>query len=440
MAMKCCGVLSGSLILCGVVVVLVQLIRMVRYSRHAPLVVCCAFLMSCSIGRSCSHHHPRCLRSRRRRCVTEVKRGKSWHGDAPREPQMTRTSLLLFMMGCSPSGQKSPTDSGRFESHGGQSCWDLDGDGVEDAEEDSNADGVVDVFDCRGVAGADGVDGSDGLDCWDSNGNGEPDASEDLNGDGFVDHLDCGTSEDGELEYFLGSVTISSEAAAEFFCERYNGVYGDLRVEGPPAVVLNIDCLEYVERDLFLLPEPTAASDYVFPHLFAVGGGIEAWVSGAAEFPVLTDVGGRLILRADASEGDAGFSAAVLEVVGSSSASSNHVILSSVDGESGPASTGTSSYFSFSSLHTIYGDLDVAGSKGMQTLSGLSTLRTISNDLSIYDSMQLEDVTHLHGLETVNGRVIITRNPVLASADAYALVDAIEYVGGEVIVSDNGSE
>ena len=32
----------------------------------------------------------------------------------------------------------------------GQSCWDLDGDGIEDTEEDVNGDGVVDVADCQG--------------------------------------------------------------------------------------------------------------------------------------------------------------------------------------------------------------------------------------------------------------------------------------------------
>lgn len=64
----------------------------------------------------------------------------------------------------------------------GQSCWDLDGDGIADAEEDTNGDGQVNVYDCRGTAG---------VNCWDLDGDGVPDASEDANGDGVVDVLDC---------------------------------------------------------------------------------------------------------------------------------------------------------------------------------------------------------------------------------------------------------
>jgi octaheme c-type cytochrome (tetrathionate reductase family) len=42
-----------------------------------------------------------------------------------------------------------------------------------------------------GLDGADGAAGADGLACWDLNGNGVEDPDEDLNGDGVVDVLDC---------------------------------------------------------------------------------------------------------------------------------------------------------------------------------------------------------------------------------------------------------
>lgn len=97
----------------------------------------------------------------------------------------------------------------------GLSCWDLDGDGLSDPEEDINADGVWDSLDCQGLAGApgqdgaggidgadgmdgntglagtSGEDGSDGLSCWDLNGNGLAETQEDLNADGVVDVFDC---------------------------------------------------------------------------------------------------------------------------------------------------------------------------------------------------------------------------------------------------------
>ena len=42
-----------------------------------------------------------------------------------------------------------------------------------------------------GTNGQDGSDGQDGLHCWDLNGNGQADANEDVNNDGKFDALDC---------------------------------------------------------------------------------------------------------------------------------------------------------------------------------------------------------------------------------------------------------
>jgi hypothetical protein len=55
-------------------------------------------------------------------------------------------------------------------------CWDLNGNGIADPDEDRNGDGVTDVLDCRGPAGQDGADGAPGRD--------GADASETLYGDG----------------------------------------------------------------------------------------------------------------------------------------------------------------------------------------------------------------------------------------------------------------
>ena len=85
-------------------------------------------------------------------------------------------------------------------------CWDLNGDGIDDPSEDVNMDGFYNGLDCQGADGEDGVDGqngttgpsgpagpagSDGINCWDLNGDGINDASEDINMDGQYNGLDC---------------------------------------------------------------------------------------------------------------------------------------------------------------------------------------------------------------------------------------------------------
>ena len=88
----------------------------------------------------------------------------------------------------------------------GLHCWDLNGNGLGEPDEDINADGSLDAFDCQGHAGQDGLDGADGasgsngsngsngvdgLSCWDLNGNRIAEPAEDINGDGNFTALDC---------------------------------------------------------------------------------------------------------------------------------------------------------------------------------------------------------------------------------------------------------
>ncbi|WP_420320995.1 hypothetical protein [Flagellimonas sp.] len=76
----------------------------------------------------------------------------------------------------------------------GINCWDLDADGINDPEEDINGDEKFDGLDCQGAdgdPGTNGDNGNDGIDCWDLNGNGKNDAEEDINGDKEFNALDC---------------------------------------------------------------------------------------------------------------------------------------------------------------------------------------------------------------------------------------------------------
>jgi hypothetical protein len=94
----------------------------------------------------------------------------------------------------------------------GISCWDLNGDGVNDPAEDINGDAIWNALDCAGANGAtgaagaagatgatgaagasgtNGINGLDGVHCWDSDGDGVNDPAEDTNGDGSWNTLDC---------------------------------------------------------------------------------------------------------------------------------------------------------------------------------------------------------------------------------------------------------
>lgn len=84
----------------------------------------------------------------------------------------------------------------------GISCWDLNGNGTGDPEEDVNGDGIFSALDCQGPQGPAGqpapdngagqpVPGVDGINCWDLDGDRVNDPEEDVNEDGVFDALDC---------------------------------------------------------------------------------------------------------------------------------------------------------------------------------------------------------------------------------------------------------
>lgn len=89
-----------------------------------------------------------------------------------------------LLNGAGDGGAGAPAD-GR-DGVDGLSCWDANGNGQADPEEDVNGDGAFDTLDCAGADGA-----GSGLACWDLNGDGVGDANEDINNDGIFDALDC---------------------------------------------------------------------------------------------------------------------------------------------------------------------------------------------------------------------------------------------------------
>ena len=94
----------------------------------------------------------------------------------------------------------------------GHPCWDINGDGDGNPDEDVNQDKKIDARDCRGAPGKDGNPGNDGKDgnpgkdgkdgdpgkdggaghhCWDIDGDGVNDSGEDVNQDEKFDARDC---------------------------------------------------------------------------------------------------------------------------------------------------------------------------------------------------------------------------------------------------------
>jgi octaheme c-type cytochrome (tetrathionate reductase family) len=86
-------------------------------------------------------------------------------------------------------------------------------------------DGAAGADGADGVDGAPGADGADGLACWDLNGNGVGDPEEDLNGDGVFDALDCNALAGGAYE--------AQQLHAGYFTENeYSGTNDCLNCHG----------------------------------------------------------------------------------------------------------------------------------------------------------------------------------------------------------------
>jgi len=72
----------------------------------------------------------------------------------------------------------------------GTACWDFNGNGQCDSDEDKNG-GGCDASDCQGAPGTPGSQGPVGIACWDLNANVTCDLNEDKNQDQVCDALDC---------------------------------------------------------------------------------------------------------------------------------------------------------------------------------------------------------------------------------------------------------
>lgn len=94
-------------------------------------------------------------------------------------------------------------------------------------------------------------------------------------------------------------------------------------------------------------------------------------------------------------------------------------------------------------LRTVGMDFNVMDNDALVSVDGVESLTTIDGHLQIMGYQEagnplLVDLGGLYGLETVAGDVTIKGNATLPDAEAWALVNQIESVGGAVTVEDNG--
>jgi len=299
-------------------------------------------------------------------------------------------------------------------------------DGDPGADGEDGEDGAPGADGEDGEDGAPGADGEDGLDCWDLDGDGVADDEEDTNEDGVVDVEDCraddesGTTETGII--FLGDLTLYSEREAEYFCDNYDTVFGNLTVHVEDLSALS--CLVEVTGDLSL----TDCSYCSLPVLQAAlrefeiqSGRIEE-----AEYPSLESVG---VLRLT-SWNSVSDTTVISAFPSLTTVSQIHVTDMNVS-----LLYGT---IPFTSLTDI-GFLHIfSGEAGFTNLSGFSNLEYASNLWAINNSV-LTDISGISGVIEVEYDLYIYGNHVLPTSHIYTAIAGIA-VGGSVNIYDNGPD
>ena len=155
----------------------------------------------------------------------------------------------------------------------GLNCWDLNGNATPDAAEDTNGDGGFDALDCQGAdgvggdgdnVGQDGAAGTNGVRCWDLNGNGMADDNEDRNNDGFVTVLDCAGSDgadgsDGGGRGPRGAPGADGQDGPELFSIFIDDFFGS---RGPFNALLPVVLVRVDEPVLGVFESATSAGDF----------------------------------------------------------------------------------------------------------------------------------------------------------------------------------
>jgi hypothetical protein len=294
---------------------------------------------------------------------------------------------IALMFGCSTKTEHSITGSpGEDGANGG------DGTPGEDGED--------------GTPGEDGEDGTPGEDGED----GTP-------GDGSSDE----PTDTGGV--YLGDLSLYGEVEAEYFCEHYNRVYGELRADYPADDLSALSCLVEVTQNFRI--EAHHATSISLPNLERVGQTfhLQGVALEEASFPALEEVGHFLSLE---SVGSATESSTIsfenLHTVGA-----NLVVMY----------VGAST-MNFSSLETA-GDILIHECDKLENLDSFTALDEVNpGTLQIARNDLLVDVTGLTGMSYIHTSLEFSENPMLPTSMAEEVAASIGYVGADIAIYGNG--
>lgn len=186
----------------------------------------------------------------------------------------------------------------------------------------------------------------------------------------------------------------------EVACREYRRVAGDLVVEAPGLVRLDLRGVEVIGEDLFISSN-TALSELELPDLTAIRGGVFIWDNA-----VLTDTPGLRNVR---------------EIGGALHVTNNAAL----------------QRLTLGALRAV-GTLRVASNPTLQDLSGLAQLEAIHGDLVIEANDELVELPFA-ALEAVDGAIRIEDNARLPTCRIEALVERLRGAGyaGAVSVARN---
>ena len=231
-------------------------------------------------------------------------------------------------------------------------------------------DGATGADGADGMDGESGEDGEDGLDCWDTNGDGSPNPEEDVNGDGVVNVDDCSPDGDGGGRVYLGDLTIRELDQAAYFCDHYNTVLGSLSIEPWSYDLSELSCLRSVSQDLTI--DGGTMTAVSLPNLETVGGEffIQATYSSEVRFVSLTSTSGLEIDQTGI------FSGEPLVV-------SFPSLLESLSSSPFAVTSSGMQELDFSNLTLVEGDLKIEDNASLLHLDGLERLAVVSGNLEI---------------------------------------------------------
>jgi len=252
-----------------------------------------------------------------------------------------------------------------------------------------------------GADGTDGEDGEDGQDCWDTNGDGLPDVDEDTNGDGEVNIEDCvGDDDDAETDsIYLGDLHLREAEQAQYFCDHYDSILGALTIDAWDADLTDLVCLESVSQDLTI--NGGLMTSVSLPNLTTVGGrlSIQASYTQAVRFVSLTNINGLLLDQTGL------FSSTPLIV-------SFPSLLESLGENDFTLTSNGMQTIDFSNLTLVEGGFRIQNNSTLNALTGLDSLAVVNGNFSIENNAVLCETAAwtLVSAVTIGGSISISEN------------------------------